>query len=572
MLRSLWISKFLLIDDTRIEFDSGLTVLTGETGAGKSIVVEALSLLLGERASSEIVRDGASEAILEAEFDIHPSHPDVPTIQCLLEEGGISYDDTQLLLKRCISREGRSRIFVNNSQCLVKKLKELGDYLIDLHGQHEHQSLLHKASYQPLLDRFGRYEDSKSAYREIYERWMEKRKRLDALDEDERERKRKEDMLKFQIEEIDAAKICVESDEKIEARLHVIQHAEKLAERCRDVLHTVSLGEEGPSLLDQLDRIVMTLVGMEKLDASIAGLAESWQTATIALRESTRELENYGDSLEFDPSELDLLQQRHFLLRDLKSKYGDTLADVLAYRDAIEGELMEIENADQERGRLVAEIAEVQAELIDQGRRLHSLREGIAQGVSKKVTQELQRLGMEKALFTIQVGYRFSSQGVDAGLSSPVLFGPDGADETEFLVTTIPDRPPRPLREVASGGEVSRIMLALKCVFGEADPVPMMVFDEIDVGVGGKTADVVGERLAALAKTKQVFCITHLPQIASRATRNLRVEKQEKDGRLQSTVRVLSEKEREEELARMLGGGGSVATRRLAKELLKSAK
>ncbi len=573
MLVSLHVTNFVLIDDCRIEFQLGLTVLTGETGAGKSILADALGLLVGERGSAESVREPDEDAVVEAEFALPSNGENTKIILSLLEESGIPSDDEILLIKRVLSPGGRHRIFVNNTQCLLKRLKEIGALLIDLHGQHEHQSLLDKSSYCPLLDRFGNYGKDLATYREMYRNWREAGDALRALEEDERERKRKEDMLRFQMEEIGEAGLQPGQDDEIAARLSVIQHAEKLSENCSGAVLTLSEGDgERPAIIDELDRIETSLNEMERLDPALTPILETWQTAAISLREVARDLQSYEQSLEFDPRELDRLHQRHFLIKNMKSKYGSTISEILDYHGRVTSELSRIENLDEEREKLRNRENELRKAVITQGKKIHRKRKETAREVSKQVHAELKPLGMDKAVFEIDVRYRQSSAGIDIGEAKPVAFGLDGADDIHFLVSTIPGRPPRSLREVASGGEISRIMLAIKCTFGEADAVHTMVFDEIDAGVGGNTAEAVAERLARLGECKQILCITHLPQIASRAGQNLRVDKVENEGRLSSTVTLLQGRARENELARMLGGEDSAASRRYARELLKSQK
>lgn len=572
MLISLHVSNFVLIEDCRIEFHPGLNVLTGETGAGKSILAGALGLLVGERGSPESARDPEKDAVIEAEFAFDPASPHTREIQTLLDESGIPWDDEILLIKRILSPGGRGRIFVNDTSCLLKKLKDLGERLMDLHGQHEHQSLLRKSSYRPLLDRFGGYAPILEAYRTAYARWQEIRQRLHELETNERERRRREDTLRFQLEEIDKARLAEGEDERIAERLQVIQHAGRLSEWCADAVRTLTGDDERPALLDELDRLETLLANLRRLDPRAAAILEMWQPAAISLREAARELQTYALSLEFDPAELEELQQRHYLLKNLKNKYGATVAEILQYREACRAELTRMDHLEKERETLQNEEADLRAQVVRWGRALHAERLQNAAATAGRIREELRSLGMDQAEFEIQTAYRRGAAGLDIGEEQPVLFGPDGGDEVEFLISTIPGRPPRPLREVASGGEISRIMLAIKCVFGQADAVPLMVFDEIDVGVGGRTADAVGERLAQLARGKQVLCITHLPQIASRAQRNLRVDKKEVNGRLISTVDVLKGKEREAELARMLGGEDLAASKKFARELLKGAK
>lgn len=572
MLNSLRIANFLLIEDTRLEFYSGLNILTGETGAGKSIIVDALNLLLGERASSDIIRNPGREALIESEFNLHPNQPSYKMICSILDEAGIPLESQTLLIRRSISAEGRSRIFINNTQCLVKKLRDIGDLLIDFHGQHEHQSLFNKSSYLPLVDSYGGYENLLKPYKEMYKQWTTISKQLDKLEENERERKRKEAMLRFQIEEIDNAGISLDEDTAIEEKLHIIQHAERLTDRCGEILKSLTDEQEDhPSILDELERLSSILANMERLDKSITGLLDTWQSSILSLRETSRELENYAQNLEFNPNELETLQQRNFLLRDLKAKYGDTIADILKFREEIEFELNAIEHADEERESLRKQKTDLCNELHHLAAKIHKERKKTAEALSHKVTAELQNLGMGKALFEILATSKVTLDKTPAENQLEHL-GPDGIDDIDFLITTIPDKPLKPLREVASGGEVSRIMLALKCVFGEADPVLMMVFDEIDVGIGGKTAEAVADRLALLAKEKQVLCITHLPQIACKGERNFKVLKKEVGGRLESSVELLEGKDKENELARMLGSENSVASKRLAREFLKSSR
>jgi len=573
MLVSLHIKNFVLIDDCRIEFHPGLNVLTGETGAGKSILAGALGLLVGERGSADSARDAGLEASVEAEFDIPSGHAQSQAMQDLLEEAGVEWEDGNLLIKRTLSPNGRNRIFLNNSLCLLKVLKSLGELLMDLHGQHEHQSLLQKNSYRPLLDRFGSYGGLLQKYRETYKSWQDVIERLKSLDEDERERLRREDILRFQVEEIDKAELLDNEDEEIDSRLKVIQHSEKLHQWCVDILQGLNENDDRrAALLDELDRMESLIANIAELDASVKPILENWQSAAITLRESARDFESLNLSLEFDPDELDRLQERRFLIKGLKNKYGSSIAEIMAFRDRSKAELDRIEHLDQECEALRNEEETIRLRLIEQGGQLHQKRQTTACRIAKKIEAEMKPLSMDTARFEIQTNYRYSSSGIDIGEERPVAFGPDGADDVEFLISTIPDRPPRPLKEVASGGEISRIMLAIKCVFGQADSVPLMVFDEIDVGVGGRTADAIAERLGALSADKQVLCITHLPQIASRADRNLRVDKKQTKGRLSSTVTVLEGQERENELARMLGGDDLAASKRYARELLKNNK
>ncbi len=573
MLLSLRITNFILIDDCRIDFHPGLNVLSGETGAGKSMVIDALNLVVGERSSSEVVRDTNQEAVVEAVFEFSSKDTVFHEVHTILGNAGIPFEENTVIIRRIITAEGRNRIYINNTQCLLKKLSELGNLLLDLHGQHEHQSLLHKAAYRPLVDRFGDYTHLFEAYQILYREWMDIHERLFHLEKNERERKRRAAALRFEIEEIDSAQLREGEEEELASQLQIYKHAEKLNENCCTICDALTEGcEPQKPIIDELDRLENLLQDMAELDSSLSPLVENWKPVGIALHEIARELQSYSQSLHFDPSEMDTAQQRWFLIKNLKSKYGTSITEILRYRTEIAGELSSLENTDEIRDQFLKKEKQVREILIQKGKELHRKRGKNACFISSRVTSQLAALGMEGAQFRIDVNYRYAEKGLEIGERQPVLFHADGTDEIEFLLTTIPDRPPRPLREIASGGEVSRVMLALKCTFGEADAVPTMVFDEIDVGVGGETANAVAEQLTTLCEQKQVFCITHLPHIASRANRNFRVEKKEREGRLTSLITMVSGKEREKELARMLGREDSSASQRYARELLKSSK
>lgn len=566
MLESLRIRNFILIDDCRIDWRAGFNALTGETGAGKSVVIAALGLLLGERGSPDAVRDPSKEAYLEAAFALDPKSICARQVRAVLEEAGAPMDEDMLLIARRIAPGGRSRHYINNSPCLLKTLETVGALLADLHGQHEHQSLLRKSAYLPLLDQYGDHADALNRYQTAYQTWREMRRALHTLDEDERERRRREDMLRFQRDEIDKADLAPNEDEEVESRLRVIQHAERLSEGCRNLMQTLVDGAEGrPALIDELDRLDSILGEIASLDASALPIAETWRPALISLRECAREIEAYASGLEYDPSELDALQERRYLIRELKTKYGAGIEDILAFRERAAQELERIEHADEERERLLVELDACRDEMRRRAEALRKAREKTAETITRNVMAELAGLGMESARFEAALPTR-------ASMDDDEAFGPLGTEEAEFLISTIPGKPLRPLRESASGGEISRIMLALKCAFGEADPVPLMVFDEIDVGIGGETAEAAAERIARLAQRKQVICITHLPQIASRALHNLKVEKREENGALYAEITALTGKARERELARMLGAEDSADSQRYARAMLKAGK
>ena len=571
MLAGLRIRNYVLIEDCSIEWRPGFNVLTGETGAGKSVLISALLLLLGERGSGEALRDPSQDALLEAEFALDPDSLCARLVREAVEAAGLEWEEGCLVLARRIAPNGRSRHFINNSPCLLKTLQQIGSLLVDFHGQHQHQSLLQKSAYLPLLDRLSAYAPELEAYQAAYQQWKDTQAALEALEGNERERLQRQDLLAYQSREIDEAELRPGEDHEIKAALQRMQHSEKLAELAQQVATTLMTGGDAPALIDELDRLEASLQEMARFDEQAQAWLETWQPALIALRESGREIEAYAGSLEFDPDELNRLQERHYRLRELKHKYGDDLEAILAYRERIGEELSRMENADEERQRLQAQLREQAQQLARCGRALHEKRAATAQEIAAHVTHELQALGMQNARFAIAVKLREAPDGLALEDGVCVTPGPAGLDDVEFLISTIPGKPLRPLREIASGGEISRVMLALKCTFGSADPVPLMVFDEIDVGIGGETADAVAERILRLAESKQVISITHLPQIASRAHHNLKVEKEENQDAATTTVRELAGKQREKELARMLGSQDSAATQRYARTLLKAS-
>jgi len=571
LLRYLNIQNIVLIDQAEIEFSSGLNVITGETGAGKSIVLAALGLLLGERASADLVGSKGSEAVIEGTFEFPKKSSAEELVRSVLDLAGLPKEEGVLVVKRTVSTDGRSRIFVNNSSALVRVLKDLGAILVDLHGQHEHQSLLRRATYRALVDRYGVKDSIPSDYAEMYAAWQNLRDRLASLEGDEREQRRREDHLRYQINEIETANLAPGEDEELDRELRILQHAEQLAERASRIYQTLYEGsEEGPSVLDQLGELHHVLEEMSRMDESLKKLHDAWIGPLTELEELSRELNSYAQGIEFEPGRLEELHQRKHLLQNLKSKYGGSVDEILKYLEEARTELAHIENRDEEIQRTRDELEHIEKKIGGLAERLVKERRRAGSKLAREIEKELSHLGMKGARFEVSVQPQADPEGIEVGKLGRLRLGPCGPDEIEFLLSTIPDRPLRPLREVASGGEVSRIMLALKYVLGKAHTVPTMIFDEIDLGIGGKTGDVIAQRLQDLSKEKQVVCITHLPQIAARAEHNLQVTKTETQGTQKTTVETLSKTEREDELVRMLGG--DEASRKYARELLRGSK
>jgi len=561
----------VLIDRAEIEFSPGLNVLTGETGAGKSIVLAALGLLLGDRAAADLAGGEGGEATVEATFEYNNDTPEKDAIDSILDLAGINREEGTLLLSRTVSADERSRMFINNSPALVRVLKELGTVLVDLHGQHEHQSLLRRATYRAVVDRYGVKPELLSRYNDLYVRWQHCRDRLASLEGDERERRRREDILRYQIQELEAAKLQPSEEEDLDRELRIVQHAEKLSEQAHRVYRDLYEGDgDRPSVLDQLGHLHQVVQGMHLLDEGLKGVYESWIGPISELEELAREIRGYAHKIEFDPQRLEELNERKRLIQDLKAKYGNNVADLLQYLESAKTELGQIENRGEELTQLRKEQSEIENQIGQAMETLLKERRRIGEKLSNAIAGELSHLGMKGAQFAVSVLPTNDPDGIPAGEFGPVRPGAGGGDEIEFLLSTIPNRPLRPLRDVASGGEISRIMLALKYILGKAHLVPTMIFDEIDLGIGGKTADVIAQRLQDLSNEKQVICITHLPQIAARAETNLCVVKTATGKAARTRIEPLNGKEREDELVRMLGGEES--SRSYAREMLNGFK
>lgn len=558
MLAELRIVNFALIEQLSLQFQSGFTVLTGETGAGKSLLIDAIALLVGGRASTDQIRSGEDEAQLEAAFHLQDTHP---LLQHLRSQDIIGRNESDLILRRVLSRSGRHRVYVNGSLCPLRVLEELGGTLVDIHGQHEQQSLLATAKQLDALDGFGRLYELRRKYEQTYLGWKDLRTQLDVLQNDVDDRARRESMLRFQAQEIEQAGLLPDEEEQLRSERQRLVHAHRLRELAHEA--HVELQEDEQAVLTRLGRIGRTLGELAQTDPTMGDCEPSVTESAIQLKELAGRLRDYAEQLEADPDRQVVVEDRLDLIQRLKKKYGGSIEAVVATGRLAQEELQLLDNREERT-------AELTGLLDEEARRLHTL----AQQLSKKridaakrmttlVGAELAALKMEQAIFQVTV----SSDELAEGL------GPAGRDRVEFLLSSNPGEPPRPLGRVASGGELSRIMLALKTVLAEMDQVPVLVFDEIDTGVGGAVAAAMGTRLRKLGSFHQVFCITHLPQVASQAEHHLLVEKGLESQRTSTSIRVLKGMGREEEIARMLSGPTiTKKVRETAAELIAGAK
>jgi DNA repair protein RecN (Recombination protein N) len=554
VLSQLRIRNFALIDDVTVQLGPGLNVLTGETGAGKSIVVGALSLLLGERASSEAVRAGAERASVEGMFEIEGRED----LLRWLEERGVEAEDGILILKREVAVEGRNRAWINGSPATASLLGEIGATLVSLHGQHQHQTLLRRDEQRDILDAYAGNGEVLGRVATAHRELAAATAAIRSLDQRRRDALQRADLLRFQVDEIEGAGIGAGEEERLEEEERRLAHAEELISLTNALLD--GLAEGGDSAAGRLGAARRSLEQLVRIDPGQAELSELFDTAYYALEEVGTRLEAYLSVVEHDPRRLEEVRLRRDLLYRLRAKYGPTLDEVLHTLETARRELSLVEDADWELAELERRGGDAERRLGEEAAELSRRRAEAAERLASEVMAVLPALGMEGGRFVVQW----------IPLEPP---GPAGAEEIEFLVTLNRGFEPRPLASVASGGELSRVMLALKTILARVDSVPTLIFDEVDAGVGGRVALQLGDRMRAVGREHQVLAITHLPQIASRAHRHLLVRKEDDGERSVTRVATLEDDERVTEIARMLGGDShSDASLAHARELLEKAR
>ena len=535
MLIELRIKDYAVIHDLTLELGSGLSALSGETGAGKSIIVGALSLLLGERAASDTVRTGAERAMVEAVFDVAT----YPKLGVQLDDLGIEAEDGLLILRREVAAVGRNRAWINESPTTARTVGELGRSLVDLHGQHEHQTLLRKDTQRHILDAFGEAEEDASAVEEAYEELGGLEAKLRELQDHRRELASRVDFLRFQMRELEEADVQSGEEEALTEESGRLENSEELlGETTR--IHDELYSAEG-ALTEKVSGLAQTLARLKGWDPALEGPHEELQGAYHALAEVGRDLSDYVGGLRHDPGRLEEVRSRLDLIHSLKRKYGPTAEDVIASRDRVRAKLDEVEDGGWDEDTLAAEVDRTRSDLIAAAARLSEKRQAAATRLEEEVEALLPDLGLPAGTFKVQMD------------TLPEVKS-RGAESIEFLVSVNAGFPPNSLARVASGGELSRVMLTLKAILAQVDQVPTLVFDEIDAGIGGQVASLVAAKLKDVARYHQVFVVTHLPQLASQACSHLLVEKDEREGLAATAVRGLTGDARVREIARMLGG------------------
>ncbi len=560
MLKSLTVWNFALLEHVQVEFQSGLNILTGETGAGKSILIDSLGAVLGARMSADMVRSGCDWLRVEAVFSLEDESLGLHE---LLTQQAIDDSDKELIITRQLTRAGRSTALVNGCHVTLAILRQIGAYLVDIHGQNENLALLKEENQFHLLDGYDPdVAEALAAYTCAYREWREKKKAYDEKQQASREYAQRLDMLHWQDKEISEANLKAGEDEALETEIRKLSHAEKIVGSIEESYELLEGGGgSGLGVLPALSQVKKDLEDISRFDDALQNAQKMVEEAYISLQEASYELRDYGESVEFSPARLDQLQSRMDVIYRLCKKYGATLDDVLAHQEKVERELSEIENYDEDIAALEKEIAALEKELGKKAAALTELRRAAAKDLSSAIEEQLFALGMPKAQLAIRV-----EQAAD--------YGPRGRDEVAMFFSANPGEAEKPLQRVASGGELSRIALAIKTVASSRDSsVPSMVFDEIDTGIGGRTAQMVAERIALVAQYKQVLCITHLPQIACMADAHLYISKRTEEGTTATQIRPLSERERISEIARMASGADmTTASLDNAREMVSHAK
>lgn len=567
MLEELHIHDFAIIEDLNLQFNSGLVVFTGETGAGKSIILDALGAILGARVDTTSVRKGADRAIVEGFFRLEGQEREL--INSLLEREGLLEEPDGLWLGREIRAEGRTIARVNGRTVSLSVQSEIGEALVDVHGQTEHLSLLKVRTHRDLLDRFAHDQDVLGLYQAQFKEWAVLVKKLDELHAIEKTARDRADMLKYQIQEISEARIKVDEEESLAQERTRLVNAETLSTLSQSALALLDEGTEiSSAATDLLGQAGRDLAELARIDPQMQALAQQIEDALSSVSDIAYELRGYLEEIEFNPNRLDQIEERLDLFNRLKRKYGGSLASALTHLEASVSELEKVEGVDEQIGEVKEKISQMKQLLCESGLVLSDQRKLAAVRLAEGVEQQLHLLEMEKARFLVSLSEQESDQGLDVN-GRRYAFDASGLDQIEFLIETNPGEGFKPLAKTASGGETSRLMLALKSVLAEVDHIPTLVFDEIDSGIGGRVGMTVGDMLWNLGRQHQVLCVTHLPQLAAFGDQHFHVSKRSENERTSTQVEQLMGEARVEELAAMLGANTPV-TMESAREILNT--
>ena len=567
MLAALQIRNFALIERLSVEFGPGLTVLTGETGAGKSIIFGTLQLILGGRASADIIRTGENEAAVEAIFQFTANGPGVETTQRIRDLGVEPGEEGEMVLRRVIPAEGRNRCFINGSPVTLTMLDSAGEFLVDIHGQHQHQRLLHPENHLETLDDFGELRERRKEMAGLIDGLRRLEARQTELSRSEADQRDRIDLLRFQTREIGEINPLPGEDQALEEEAALLATAEErhiLARGAHEELY-----ESEGALVDGLAAVSGRMDRLAELDPVLRETAEEFRSLTAQAEDAARRLQRYADAVDFDSDRQRTVEDRLDVIRTVKKKYGGSIEAVLAHQERAAAELEGISGRDEALKKIAREIEAARPRVAAEALKFSDERKKTAARLGKAVEKELSGLGMGKVRFVVALRDEDNPDGFVERNGRRLRLFEDGVDRAEFQFEPNVGEGVRPLARIVSGGELSRVMLAIKTVMAERDRVPSLVFDEVDAGIGGAVAEVVGRKLKAISRSHQVFCITHLPQIAALADAHFRIAKQESGKRTRTTILPLGPEERVDEIARMSGGREITdATRRHAREML----
>ena len=555
MLSELSITNFAIIESLSISFEKGLTVLTGETGAGKSIIIDAIHLLVGGRGSSDFVRHGEERAEIEGLFLLE----NASTVYDKAQELGIKIEDDMIVLRREITKSGKSVCRINGKLVTIAILREMGGSLVDIHGQHEHQELMDETKHLSLLDQFGSKQITKSLseYEQIYAKYEQAIRKLKSLNDNEQQMAQRVDLYQFQLNEIVQAQLQLDEDEKLIDEKKQLSNFERIFESVQTSYNALKDEQKG---LDWISLVMGEMETAAELNSEYKDMAEAVSNSYYMLEEVAGSLRSQLDNLEYDPQRINEIEARLNEINGLKRKYGQTISGILEYGAKIEEELETLLNKETHIDQLRKEILSLKKDLIIEGNELTSLRKKLAGDLTDAIHNELKQLYMQKTVFEAKIN------------SGETFISKSGMDEVEFYLSTNPGEPLKPLSKIASGGELSRIMLALKSIFSKHQEITSIIFDEVDTGVSGRVAQAIAEKIHKVSTDSQVLCISHLPQVAAMADTHLYIEKETQDGRTKTKVKDLDHEGKIKEIGRMISGVEITdITKKHAQELLETA-
>ena len=555
MLSELSITNFAIIESLSISFEKGLTVLTGETGAGKSIIIDAIHLLVGGRGSSDFVRHGEERAEIEGLFLLE----NASTVYDKAQELGIKIEDDMVVLRREITKSGKSVCRINGKLVTIAILREMGGSLVDIHGQHEHQELMDETKHLSLLDQFGSKQITKSLseYEQIYAKYEQAIRKLKSLNDNEQQMAQRVDLYQFQLNEIVQAQLQLDEDEKLMDEKKQLSNFERIFESVQTSYNALKDEQKG---LDWISLVMGEMETAAELNPEYKDMAEAVSNSYYMLEEVAGSLRSQLDNLEYDPQRINEIEARLNEINGLKRKYGQTISGILEYGAKIEEELETLLNKETHIDQLKKEILSLKKDLIIEGNELTSLRKKLAGDLTDAIHNELKQLYMQKTVFEVKIN------------SGETFISKSGMDEIEFYLSTNPGEPLKPLSKIASGGELSRIMLALKSIFSKHQEITSIIFDEVDTGVSGRVAQAIAEKIHKVSTDSQVLCISHLPQVAAMADTHLYIEKETQDGRTKTKVKDLDHEGKIKEIGRMISGVEITdITKKHAQELLETA-